>query len=123
MQIPLFYSVVSIILIKLLAKFIYFKHTINSFNNSFKYVVNFTVISFVMSAKKYYNLPKAILVGAEFDGLRIQTEFYAKQLKDAGVDVSCYRYKGMTHAFIDKLGFVPQAEDLASIIAEAIIKL
>lgn len=71
-------------------------------------------------AKSHENLPKAILVGAEFDGLRIQTEFYAKQLKDAGVDVTCYRYKGMTHAFIDKLGYVPQAEDLANIIADAI---
>ena len=60
MQIPLFYSIVSIMLIKLLAKFIYFKHTIICFNNSFKYVVNFTVISFVMSAKKYYNLSRII---------------------------------------------------------------
>lgn len=74
-------------------------------------------------AKSHENLPKAILVGAEFDGLRIQTEFYAKQLKDAGIDVTCYRYKGMTHAFIDKLGFVPQAEDLADVISDAIKKL
>lgn len=73
-----------------------------------------------MVAKSYSNLPKAILVGAEFDGLRIQTEFYAKQLKDTGVDVTCYRYKGMTHGFIDKLGFVPQAEDLVNVISEAI---
>jgi hypothetical protein len=29
----------------------------------------------------------------------------------------------MTHAFIDKLGFVPQAEDLASIIADCIVKI
>lgn len=72
-----------------------------------------------MLAKSHANLPKAILIGAELDGLCIQTEFYAKQLKDAGVPVTCYRYKGMTHAFIDKLGFVPQAEDLATIIAEA----
>lgn len=71
-------------------------------------------------AKSHKDLPKAILVGAEFDGLTIQTEFYAKQLKEAGVDVTCYRYKGMTHAFIDKLGYVPQAEDLANIISEAI---
>lgn len=74
-------------------------------------------------AKSHENLPKSILVGAEFDGLRIQTEFYAKQLKDAGVDVTCYRYKGMTHAFIDKLGYVPQAEDLANIISDAIKKI
>lgn len=76
-----------------------------------------------MMAKSHANLPKAILVGAEFDGLRIQTEFYAKQLQDAGVDVTCYRYKGMTHAFIDKLGFVPQAEDLADVISDAIKNL
>lgn len=76
-----------------------------------------------MLAQSHANLPKTILVGAEFDGLRIQTEFYAKQLQDAGVDVTCYRYKGMTHAFIDKLGFVPQAEDLASIISECILNL
>ena len=74
-------------------------------------------------AESHKNLPKAILVGAEFDGLRIQTEFYAKQLKEAGVDVTCYRYKGMTHAFIDRLGFVPQAEDLANIISNAIKNL
>ena len=76
-----------------------------------------------MLAKSHVNLPKTILVSAEFDGLRIQTEFYAKQLRDAGVDVTCYRYKGMTHAFIDKLGFVPQAEDLAGIIAESISEM
>ena len=76
-----------------------------------------------MLAKSHKNLPKAILIGAEFDGLRIQTEFYAKQLQDAGVDVTCYRYKGVTHAFIDRLGFVPQAEDLADVISEAIKEL
>ncbi len=76
-----------------------------------------------MLAKSHGALPKTILIGAEFDGLRIQTEFYGKQLKDAGVDVTCYRYKGMTHAFIDRLGFVPQAEDLADVIAEAIKEL
>lgn len=74
-------------------------------------------------AESHVGLPKAILVGAEFDGIRLQTEFYAKQLKEAGVDVKCYRYKGMTHAFIDKLGFVPQAEDLVDIISEEILKL
>lgn len=76
-------------------------------------------VSPIMS-ESHKDLPKAILVGAEFDGLTIQTEFYAKLLKEAGVDVTCYRYKGMTHAFIDRLGFVPQAEDLANVISDAI---
>lgn len=88
------------------------------------YLPNFDLVndSYVtpMLAKSHSNLPKTILVGAEFDGLRIQTEFYAKQLQEAEVDVTCYRYKGMTHAFIDKLGFVSQAEDLVNIISEAI---
>lgn len=71
-----------------------------------------------MLAKSHEGLPRAILAGAEFDGLRIQTEYYAKQLTDAGVPVKTFRYKGMTHAFIDKLGYVPQTEDLCIEIAK-----
>lgn len=52
--------------------------------------------------------------------MRVQTEFYAEQLAQAGVEVKCLRYKGMTHAFMDKLGHVAQAEDLCIEIAEAI---
>lgn len=74
-------------------------------------------------AETHKGLPKAILVGAEFDGLRVQTEFYAKLLNEAGVDTTCYRYKGETHAFIDKLGYVAQAEDLCIEIANAMKKL
>ncbi|MCM8712052.1 alpha/beta hydrolase [Clostridium sp. SYSU_GA19001] len=76
-----------------------------------------------MFAASHAGLPKAILAGAEFDGLRINTEFYAKQLMESGVDVTVFRYKGMTHAFIDKLGHVPQAEDLCIEIAKAVKKL
>lgn len=64
-------------------------------------------------------LPRALCVGAEFDGLRVQTEFYAKKLTQAGVPVKTIRYKGCTHAFFDLLGFAPQAEDLCIEIAEA----
>ncbi|GKX65599.1 alpha/beta hydrolase [Inconstantimicrobium mannanitabidum] len=76
-----------------------------------------------MMAKSHADLPRALLFGAEFDGLRIQTEFYAKQLSDDGVPVTTFRYKGMTHAFIDKIGIVPQAEDLCIEIAKAIKEL
>lgn len=64
-------------------------------------------------------LPRALCAGAEFDGLRVQTEFYAKKLAEAGTPVTTIRYKGCTHAFIDRLGFVPQAEDLCIEIAKA----
>lgn len=74
-------------------------------------------------AETHEGLPKALLIGAEFDGLRLQTEFYAKQLTEAGVDVTCLRYKGMSHAFMDKLGYVSQAEDLCIEVAKAIKEL
>jgi len=65
-------------------------------------------------------LPKALCVGAEYDGLRIQTEFYGRKLTEAGISVKTIRYKGCLHAFIDRLGFVPQAEDLCIEIANAV---
>lgn len=65
-------------------------------------------------------LPRALCVGAEFDGLRIQTEFYGKKLSEAGVEVKTIRYKGCIHAFLDRLGFVPQSEDLCIEIANAL---
>jgi acetyl esterase len=37
-----------------------------------------------MLAPYHAGLPKALIIGAEFDGLRIQTEVYAKQLLEAG---------------------------------------
>ncbi|MFB3162381.1 alpha/beta hydrolase [Neobacillus sp. 179-J 1A1 HS] len=70
-------------------------------------------------AESHDGLPKTVLAGAEYDGLRVQTEFYAKQLIEAGVETTCFRYKGMTHAFIDKLGHVAQAEDLCIEISNA----
>lgn len=73
-----------------------------------------------MTASSHRDLPRALLIGAEFDGVRVQTEFYAKQLTEAGVDVTCIRYKGMTHAFMDKLGHVAQAEDLCIEVAKAV---
>ncbi|GLX68784.1 alpha/beta hydrolase [Paenibacillus glycanilyticus] len=62
-------------------------------------------------------LAPTLCVGAEYDGLRIQSEVYGRQLAEAGVPVRTIRYKGCTHAFIDRLGFVPQAEDLCIEIA------
>jgi len=65
-------------------------------------------------------LPRALCVSAEFDRLRFQTESYGKKLSEAGVPVKTIRYKGCVHAFFDRLGFVPQAEDLCIEITNAI---
>lgn len=36
---------------------------------------------------------------------------YGAKLASAGVRTKVFRYKGMDHAFIDKYGLYPQAED------------
>lgn len=55
-------------------------------------------------------LPKALLILAEYDGLRLEGEYYAKKLQDAGVPARTIRYCGMAHGFFDALGILPQAE-------------
>ena len=69
--------------------------------------------------KDYTGMPRCLSVSCEYDGLRIQDELYAKRLAEAGVPVKSIRYRGVSHAFIDRLGFVPQAEDLCIEIADA----
>ncbi|MFS0838876.1 alpha/beta hydrolase [Paenibacillus sp. 1P03SA] len=56
-------------------------------------------------------LPETLIVTAEFDYLRLEDEAYARKLTRSGVPVSMIRYNGMDHAFLDKLGMYPQAED------------
>ncbi len=65
-----------------------------------------------LMAERFNGLCKALIVTPEFDGLRLQGECYAKALQNAGVPVTLIRYKGQMHAFLDKLGILPQAEDL-----------
>ena len=71
-------------------------------------------------AGSHRDLPPALCITAEYDGLRAQTEYYAKQLRQAGVSARTIRYRGMMHAFFDKLGVYPQAEDACIEIADAL---
>lgn len=71
-----------------------------------------------MCAENHAGLCKALIAVAEFDGLRIQGEYYGKLLLEAGVDTRIIRYRGVDHAFLDKLGVLPQAEDLINQIAK-----
>ncbi|MBX4270034.1 alpha/beta hydrolase [Clostridium estertheticum] len=70
--------------------------------------------------KDFGNLPKTIVINAEYDFLRVQGEVYVKKLIDAGVDARNIRYNGIDHAFIDKCGIYPQAEDCFNEIAKDI---
>lgn len=76
-----------------------------------------------LSDKDFARLPKTLMVTAEFDFLRTQGEVYGKKLREAGGDVKIIRYKGTDHAFIDKCGVYPQAEDCYNEIAKMIAQL
>ncbi len=55
--------------------------------------------------------PKTLLFTAEFDGLRQQGECFAAKVNKEGGSCKCIRYKGVHHAFLDKFGCFPQADD------------
>lgn len=56
-------------------------------------------------------MPKTLIATAEYDFLRAECDLYARYLREAGVEVRNIRYGGVAHAFLDKYGFYPQAED------------
>lgn len=74
-------------------------------------------------ALSHRGLPKALCISAEFDGLRLQTEYYAGLLRKNGCEARAIRYNGVSHAFLDKLGFLPQTEDLCMEIAQELKQL
>lgn len=55
-------------------------------------------------------MPKTILFFCDYDGLRVSEETFFKKLKDSAVEAYGIRYLGVTHAFFEKLGILPQAE-------------
>lgn len=65
-------------------------------------------------------MPEALIITAEYDALRLEAEAYAKKMAREGVNTTLIEYKGMDHAFIDKIGLYPQAEDCMNEIAKGI---
>lgn len=76
-----------------------------------------------MLAESFAGVAPAVITTAEYDGLRIQGEFYGGQLQAAGVPVRVMRYTGSFHAYLDRLGYVPQSEDVCREMAEELKRL
>lgn len=68
-------------------------------------------------------LPPTLIVTAEYDYLRLEEEAYARKLARAGVPTRLIPYRGMDHAFMDKLGDYPQADDCMNEIAKGLKEL
>lgn len=57
------------------------------------------------------NMPKTIMIEAEFDYYRLSNEVFVERLKQAGKDVEVILYEGLDHGFFDRLGRLPQTAD------------
>lgn len=73
-----------------------------------KYDITTPYISPAFGRKE--GLPRTLFIQAGYDGLRLEGEFYAKQLMDADVPIRMIRYCGVNHGFFDLLGVLPQVE-------------
>jgi acetyl esterase/lipase len=73
--------------------------------------------------ERYADFPPTFVATAEFDFLRVEGEEFARRIAGAGVPVRCVRYRGVDHAFFDKLGLFPQAADLVDEMAAFLASL
>ncbi|OCT15734.1 alpha/beta hydrolase [Paenibacillus pectinilyticus] len=71
-------------------------------------------------AEDVSGLPATLVIEAEYDYLRLEGEAYARRLIRAGVPTKMIRYNGVDHAFMDKIGLYPQAEDCMNEIAKGL---
>ncbi|MBQ8001502.1 MAG: alpha/beta hydrolase [Ruminococcus sp.] len=67
--------------------------------------------------------PKTTVITADYDGLRPQGEYFCAKLRESGADARCIRYRGVFHAFAEKTGYLPQAQDALYEIAKDINSL
>jgi acetyl esterase len=80
----------------------------------------------LVSAVYYDNLkkfPRTVLVSAEYDYLRVQTDYFASLLKQNDVNVVNFNYLGCDHGFMDNLGIAPQAEEVVLLMADELLSM
>lgn len=64
-----------------------------------------------LQSEENVDYPPMTIVTAEFDFLRPQGEEFIKKLQKQNNPVRYVEYKGMSHTFLKKLGYYPQAAD------------
>jgi len=67
-----------------------------------------------------HGMPDTLIITGEFDFLRFENEAYARKLARSGVNTTVIQYNGVDHAFMDKIGQYPQAEDCMTEIAKGV---
>ena len=65
-----------------------------------------------MATSELKQMPRTLIVTAEYDCLKSQDDEFANKLAVFHNDVQLIRYEGMMHGFLDKFGIVPQSEDV-----------
>lgn len=64
-----------------------------------------------------FGLPETLMILCEYDYLRLSGEAFGRKMQRDGVRARTVLYRGMDHAFIDKIGDCPQAYDVGVLIA------
>lgn len=70
-------------------------------------------------AQSHSGLPRALIISAECDGTRDDSDAYARKLLEAGVPAIHVRYAGMLHTFFGMRGIVDEAAEAQRQVAAA----
>jgi acetyl esterase len=66
------------------------------------------------------NLPPALIITAEYDPVRDETELYARRLQESGVPVQLSRYNGMIHGFFRMFALFDQSKSALTEVTTAL---
>lgn len=72
----------------------------------------------ILSCEDLSWLPDMTVVCGEYDFLRLCSDTFVKRATEEGVNVRSLRYLGCDHGFMEKVGVLPQAEEVLLDMAE-----
>lgn len=112
------------------------KHNHELINNAIMMITSFPPLSLLyvnsdeevdnpyvspLLAENLKDVAETLIVTAEYDYLTLEAEAYGRKLVRDGVKTKVIRYNGIDHAFIDKFGIYPQAQDFINEMAKAFL--